>query len=113
VSAGKGVGRGHRKSERAQQGIDSDWKPEDSSHRASAKTTNQVLRPISDIKIGKDRIRRDSGDIQSLAESIEDIGLLSPIIVNPDGLLLTGERRLRAVMLLGWKEIPVIVRGDT
>lgn len=63
---------------------------------------------ISDIKVGK-RIREDMGDIQSLAESIEDLGLLHPIVVTPEGLLLTGERRLRAAKLLGWTEIPAIV----
>jgi hypothetical protein len=109
VRAGKGVGRDTRNGERAQQGIDSDWKPEDSPHRASAKTT-QVI--IADIKIGE-RIRRDLGDIQPLQESIEDLGLLNPIHVTPDLRLLAGERRLRATTLLGWKEITVIVRGTS
>jgi ParB family chromosome partitioning protein len=61
---------------------------------------------IADIKIGQ-RIRKDMGDVQSLAESIEDLGLLHPVLVTPDGLLLSGERRLRAAKLLGWTEIPV------
>jgi ParB family transcriptional regulator, chromosome partitioning protein len=64
------------------------------------------LRPIAEIRIGK-RIRKDMGDVQSLAESIEDLGLLHPVLVTPDGLLLSGERRLRAAKLLGWTEIPV------
>jgi ParB family chromosome partitioning protein len=67
--------------------------------------------PIGDIKIGE-RIRKDMGDIAGLAESIEDIGLLYPIIVTPEGELLCGERRLRACKLLGWTEIPVtIIKG--
>jgi ParB family transcriptional regulator, chromosome partitioning protein len=64
--------------------------------------------PIDTIVIGE-RIRKDMGDIAGLAESIEDIGLLQPIIVTPDGLLLCGERRLRACKLLGWTEIPVVI----
>ena len=67
--------------------------------------------PIADIKVGK-RIREEMGDVQGLAESIEDIGLLHPILVTPDGLLRSGERRLRAAKLLGWSKIPVsIVRA--
>ena len=63
---------------------------------------------IAKIRIGK-RIRKDMGDLAGLAESIEDLGLLNPITVTPDGLLLSGERRLRAAKLLGWKEIPVSI----
>jgi ParB family chromosome partitioning protein len=66
--------------------------------------------PIARIKVGK-RIRKDMGDIAALAESIEDLGLLHPVIVTPDGLLLSGERRLRAAELLGWIEIPVSIVG--
>jgi ParB family transcriptional regulator, chromosome partitioning protein len=63
---------------------------------------------ISKIRVGK-RIRKDMGDIQGLAESMEELGLLQPITVTPDGLLLVGERRLRAAKLLGWAKIPVTV----
>jgi ParB family transcriptional regulator, chromosome partitioning protein len=63
-------------------------------------------RAIAAIKVGK-RHRRDLGDIDALAASIEDIGLLHPIIVNEDGLLLAGARRLAACKRLGWKKIPV------
>jgi ParB family transcriptional regulator, chromosome partitioning protein len=66
-------------------------------------------RPVADIVIGK-RHRADMGDIAGLAASIEDIGLLNPIVVDEDGLLLGGARRLAACKLLGWKTIPVTVR---
>jgi ParB family transcriptional regulator, chromosome partitioning protein len=69
-------------------------------------------RPISSIKVGK-RHRYELGDIEWLAESIEDIGLLHPITVSEDGVLLAGRRRLAACKQLGWKEIPVtVVRCD-
>jgi DNA methylase/ParB/Sulfiredoxin domain len=50
---------------------------------------------ISSIDVG-DRHRRHMGDIAALAESIADIGLLHPIVIRPDGVLIAGERRLRA-----------------
>jgi ParB family transcriptional regulator, chromosome partitioning protein len=67
---------------------------------------------IADIKVGK-RIRKDMGDLTGLAESIEDLGLLHPIVVFPDGRLILGERRLRAAKLLGWETIPVTIVRDT
>src|SRR5262249_58958030 len=76
--------------------------------------------PLDSIRVGK-RIRRDLGDIDALAASIAEVGLLQPIAVTFDGHLIAGERRLRAVRLLGWKTIPYtpipinldqIVRGE-
>jgi len=76
--------------------------------------------PISGIIVGE-RHRRDLGDIAGLAKSIDEVGLLHPIAVTFDGHLIAGERRLRAVELLGWKTIPYtpipinidqIVRGE-
>lgn len=63
---------------------------------------------IADIKVGK-RLRRDLGDIDTLAASIEDIGLLNPVTVDADGRLLAGARRLKACKRLGWKTITVNV----
>jgi ParB family chromosome partitioning protein len=47
------------------------------------------------------------GDIDALAASMKELGLLHPIVVRPDGVLVAGERRLRAAKLLGWETIPV------
>ena len=73
---------------------------------------------IADIKVG-DRHRRDLGDIAGLAESIRAVGLLHPIVIRPDGMLIAGERRIEAAKALGWTEIPVniidldaVVRGE-
>jgi ParB family chromosome partitioning protein len=70
--------------------------------------TARATLPIDQIRVGK-RIRRDMGDIAGLAQSIADLGLLTPILVTPDNKLLAGERRLRACKLLGWKTISVTV----
>ena len=73
---------------------------------------------IAEIQIGE-RHRKDMGDIEGLARSIEEIGLLHPVVVRPDGMLVAGERRIKACLLLGWQDIPVtvidldaIVRGE-
>ena len=62
--------------------------------------------PIEKI-IVKDRIRKDFGDIQELAEDIKKNGLINPPVINKDYELLAGERRLRACKSLGWEQIPV------
>jgi N6-adenosine-specific RNA methylase IME4 len=78
----------------------------------------QALLPLADIKVGQ-RHRKDLGDIEGLAASIADLGLLHPIIVKPDGRLIAGERRFAAARVLGWTEIAVniidldqVVRGE-
>jgi ParB family chromosome partitioning protein len=62
------------------------------------------VRPISSIAVGT-RHRRDMGDVDGLARSIADVGLLHPIVVTPDGKLIAGERRLAACRQLGWADI--------
>lgn len=57
--------------------------------------------------IVKDRIRKDFGDIEELAEDIRENGLINPPVINRDNVLLAGERRLRACKLLGWPYIEV------
>lgn len=62
---------------------------------------------IKDIKLG-DRFRQDLGDYKKLAKSIEEIGLLHPVVVNEDNVLIAGARRLEACAeILKWKDIPV------
>jgi len=58
------------------------------------------------ITIGS-RNREDLGDIKALAASIEKYGLIHPIVINSDGSLVAGRRRLGACKLLGWTEVPI------
>jgi len=51
--------------------------------------------PVDDIRIGE-RHRKDMGDLAGLAANMDEITLLQPIGVRPDGMLIWGERRLRA-----------------
>jgi ParB-like chromosome segregation protein Spo0J len=65
-------------------------------------------RRIEDIRI-EGRHRRDMGDIEGLARSMNELGLLHPVAVTPDNLLIAGERRILAARMLGWDVIPVHV----
>jgi hypothetical protein len=63
---------------------------------------------VEAIRIGE-RARRDTGDLKPLMDSLSVVGLLHPIVVSPDYLLISGYRRLQAVKALGWAEVPVTV----
>ena len=65
-------------------------------------------RRLDAIVVGE-RYRRDPGDIAALAASIDELGLLHPIVIRPDGTLIAGARRLAAVALLGWTNVAVRV----
>ena len=51
--------------------------------------------PIDGINVGF-RYRKDLGDLRTLADSIGEVGLLHPIVVTSEGLLIAGQRRLEA-----------------
>lgn len=51
-------------------------------------------------------------ELGALAQSILTCGILQPLVVTPSGhgfVLVAGERRLRAAIMLGMKEVPCIV----
>lgn len=70
--------------------------------------TDQPSIRLSEVRKGK-RFRTDLGDIDALAASIRANGLLHPIVVTSDNMLIAGERRLAAVAALGWVRVPVRV----
>ena len=44
-------------------------------------------------------------DVSDLVESIMQHGLLAPLVVKPDGTILSGHRRFAAISRLGWQEV--------
>src|SRR5262245_49792531 len=63
---------------------------------------------ISEIVIGKRM--RGAGDLDALAASIVELGLLNPVTITPDNRLIAGLNRLHACKKLGWTKIPVIIK---
>lgn len=66
-----------------------------------------MKKPVSEILDFQPR--RDHGDITSLKQSIQEIGLINPLTIDEQGRLLAGRRRFQAVAELGWEEVPVYV----
>ena len=68
--------------------------------------------PIAQLRLGNDTFhnpREDSGldddSLRELALSIGRMGLINPIVVAPDGLIIAGGRRYRAIAILQrWRE---------
>jgi ParB family chromosome partitioning protein len=70
----------------------------------------ELERTVDSIVVGV-RHRKDLGDIEALAQSIQEVGLLQPITITPSGVLVCGLRRLEAVRRLGWSTLRVWVRS--
>lgn len=60
---------------------------------------------ISDIKVNPGRRAVESKAVAELAKSIATVGLLNPITLTEDYILIAGLHRLEAAKQLGWTEI--------
>ncbi len=72
--------------------------------------------PVSRLQAGRyqPRTRMDETALQELSASIQQHGVMQPILVRPIGgdrhEIIAGERRFRAAQLAGLTEVPVLVR---
>ena len=69
--------------------------------------------PIKNLYVGKFNVRRSIGDITELTDSIEEQGVLEPIIVRQIGKkyeIVVGARRFEAAKAAGLKKIPAVIR---
>ncbi len=77
---------------------------------------NPLSLPLRDIEPDKDQPRKafENQSLTELAKSIEDHGVLQPIIVRPSPsgtyIIVAGERRWRAARMAGLRDIPVVIR---
>ena len=83
--------------------------------KSSDSLKNAVVVRISEVEPNREQPRKkfDDDKLEELSESIKTYGLLQPILVQKrDGYyeIIAGERRWRAALKAGLKEIPVIVR---
>ena len=74
---------------------------------------------VSSIKVSpyQPRVKFDEDNLKSLIESIREQGVIQPILVRKSSKdkfeLIAGERRLRAVKILGKKQIPAVIKSIT
>lgn len=67
---------------------------------------------ITDIIVKDGRQRSDMGDLEGLAESILKHGLMQPIILNRENVLIAGGRRLEAHKLNGMTHVDCMYRDE-
>lgn len=65
--------------------------------------------PLEDIIVKKNRYRKDFGDIEALARSIDITGLFTPIVINDKNELIAGERRFKAHQFLKRETIRAVI----
>lgn len=87
-------------------------------NRTSDNLKNAVTVRISEVEPNREQPRKyfDEEKLAELSESIKTYGLLQPILVQKrDGYyeIIAGERRWRAALKAGLKEVPVIIREYT
>ncbi len=86
------------------------------SDSATADPARPSVLKLSQLRPGKyqPRTRMDEGSLYELAESIKSQGVMQPILVRPVGAsgyeVIAGERRMRAAVLAGLDEVPVLVK---
>lgn len=68
------------------------------------------LVPIDEIRPnpGQPRKHFDEASLDALADSIRQHGLINPITVDSDGMIIAGERRYRACLKLNMREVPIV-----
>lgn len=79
------------------------------------KVPTEISLKIKDIELNKSQPRKQFNEdsLQELADSIAQHGIIEPLIVTKRKdyyLLVSGERRWRAAMKAGLKEVPVVIK---
>ena len=64
-----------------------------------------MIKKISEIVLNDNRRKVDAAKVKELAESIKQLGLINPITINSNNVLIAGNHRLEAFKLLGKDEI--------
>jgi ParB/RepB/Spo0J family partition protein len=71
---------------------------------------------VDKLDISPLNVRRDTGEVSELADSIREEGILQPLLVRPEGEryeIIAGSRRLVAAREVGVTTIPAVVRSLT
>lgn len=65
-------------------------------------------RKLSELKATNPYLRMGT-DVTELEKSIGTLGLIAPLVISPDNVILAGARRYQAMLNLGFSEAPVMV----
>ncbi len=66
------------------------------------------MRKLSDLKATNPYLRLGT-DVTELEKSIQTLGLIAPLVISTDNVILAGARRYQAMLNLGYVEAPVMI----
>jgi ParB family transcriptional regulator, chromosome partitioning protein len=66
------------------------------------------VRKLNDLKATNPYLRLGT-DVSDLEKSIQTLGLIAPLVISTDNVILAGARRYQALLNLGYTEAPVMV----
>lgn len=71
-----------------------------------------IYKNVDDLLPYANNPRLNDGAVDAVAASIKEFGFKVPIVVDSDGVIVTGHTRLKAAKKLGLDKVPVIVASD-
>ena len=71
-----------------------------------------IIKKVNDIIPYDKNPRKNDKSVRYVANSIKEFGFKVPIVIDKDGVIVTGHTRLKAAKLLNMKEVPVIIADD-
>ena len=70
--------------------------------------TKTETRRLKDLKATNAYLRLGT-DVTDLEKSIQTVGLIAPLVISTDNVILAGARRFQALLNLGYSEAPVVI----
>ena len=69
---------------------------------------NVQMKKLSELKATNPYLRLGT-DVSDLEKSIQTLGLIAPLVISPENVILAGARRYQALLNLGFTEAPVMI----
>lgn len=73
---------------------------------------NIIYKNLKDIKPYEKNPRKNDGAVDYVANSIDEFGFKVPIVIDKDGIIVTGHTRYKAAKKLNLEEVPCILADD-
>jgi len=73
-----------------------------------SRESNLETRKLNELKATNPYLRLGT-DVTDLEKSIQTLGLIAPLVISPDNVILAGARRYQAMLNLGYTETSVLV----
>jgi len=73
---------------------------------------NIIYKKLNEIKPYEKNPRKNDDAVEYVANSIKEFGFKVPIVIDKNGIIVTGHTRYKASQQLGLEEVPCIIADD-